>query len=79
MTETKFMFDTPPTLEEVQDFLGGYAEMLEAKFFNTTVQVLINEEGKIHKLPENHRASNLVGFDIVGNVMVLAGSARWLE
>jgi|6_EtaG_2_1085325.scaffolds.fasta_scaffold00816_6 hypothetical protein len=77
--ETKFLFDEQPTLAEATEFVGGHVEMLETRFFNATVQLLMNEEGRIHNLPVNHRATNLVGFDLVGNVMVLAGKAKWVD
>lgn len=72
--------DKKPTLEEAQKFVGGLVQLLELKDGN---QLLFNEEGKIYDLPLNEEATvffraNFGAYDyIVGDALLLKGSARW--
>ena len=68
--------DQQPTLEHAQKIVGGYVEMV---YLRNGDQMLVNEEGLIHRLPVNERASILSGKLIVGNALVLKGTARWLD
>ena len=55
------------TLQELQDFVGGYIELVplgEGKV------MVVNEEGRLKRLHPNHEASEIAGQDIVGNVLV---------
>lgn len=68
-----------PTLEEAQEFIGGYVEMapiLGAKSLDP-VQLLVNDEGLLRDLPLNPNASLTAGYDIYGNAIVLKGKALW--
>ena len=63
-----------PTLEEAQDFIGGYIEMIQCKGF----QMLVDEDGRAKKLNINHNASAMAGKTLVGPVLVLFGDAQWV-
>jgi hypothetical protein len=39
--------------------------------------MLVNEEGLLKELPYNPIASQLAGYTIVGNAIVLEGKALW--
>ena len=68
------MTDKPPSLEEAQEFVGGYVEMVRLPDGD---QMLVNEEGRLRHLEINHTASELAGQMIVGPAMILRGKARW--
>ena len=63
-----------PTLEEAQDFIGGYIEMIQCKGF----QILVDEDGRAKKLDINHSASAMAGKTLVGPALVLFGDAQWV-
>lgn len=73
-TTTRYIFDTPPTLEEAQREVGGYVELV---MLEDRSQMLVNEEGLIYGLDINIEASILAKRRIVGNALVLSGRARW--
>jgi hypothetical protein len=58
-------------LDELQNYVGGFIEIVKTKDGRTMV---INEEGKINELPINQKATDLYlhgNFDfIVGDVVV---------
>lgn len=63
-----------PTLQELQDAVGGYIEMI---YLDTTTLV-VNEEGKLRELPINLAATKLLqqyrSIDIlVGDVVQIDG------
>jgi len=64
---------TEPSLKEVQNFVGGYVEIV----YSGDMQILVNEEGSMLGLPENSVASILAGRHIVGPAWVLTGKAKW--
>jgi hypothetical protein len=74
--EVKKLSDVPPTLEEAQEFVGGYVQMLTLRDGS---QMLINEDGRVKRLPPNVEATILAEHygPIVGSVLVLSGSAKW--
>jgi hypothetical protein len=46
--------------------------------YKNTVQVLANEEGRLQKNPTiNPSASLICGHPVVGDCVVLKGTARW--
>lgn len=55
------------TLEELQEFVGGYIEVINID--KDTIMVL-NEEGMMLGLPYNRNASEMRGGPVVGNVVV---------
>ena len=84
--ETKTITDKEPTLKEMQKFVGGYIEVVDAPNGD---QIVLNEEGRIFGLPINYKASEhwlgkgqydeVEGFggnNIVGNALILKGKAR---
>ena len=80
--ETKTITDKEPTLEEMQEFVGGYIQVVQAKNGD---DIVFNEEGRIFGLPINYEASeHWLGkgqYDdlynnILGNVLILKGKAR---
>ena len=65
-------------LKELQDFVGGYIEIVHLQEndmvkYNDLVMV-VNEEGLMHRLEYNLIASQIVGQDIVGDVLVCKSS-----
>lgn len=64
---------TPPyfTLEELQAAVGGYIEIIP---IDRTTLLIVNEEGRLHGLPRNSQASDLMHqlkFDPTGGLGVL--------
>ena len=45
------------TLEELQEFVGGYIEITPSKIEGTVL--VVNEEGLLNNLPYNHKSSLL--------------------
>ena len=80
--ETKTITDKEPTLKEMQKFVGGYIQVVQAENGD---DIVFNEEGRIFGLPINYEASeHWLGkgqYDdlynnILGNVLILKGKAR---
>lgn len=69
-----FVNDRKPTLEEAQGFVGGYVEFVP---WGGEEQVLVNEDGWGLNLPVNVLATAVFRTQLVGNVLVLEGDARW--
>jgi len=63
-----------PSLKEAQDFVGGLVELVNLP---NEDQMLVNEEGKLERLPINDAASTASGQRILGNAIILVGDARW--
>lgn len=65
----------PKTLAEWQSLVGGLIEVLTRR----GLVLVVNEEGLIHGMPPNIRASFAVGIPIVGDAVLLGGGAlrRW--
>lgn len=76
MTEVVVFKDKAPSLEEAQAIVGGYVQMVRSPS-EPTWQILVNEEGLLHGLPFNERATDLCGTGIVGNAIILKGKAKW--
>lgn len=68
-----------PTLEEAQEFVGGYLQMcpLMDAPFDEKVQLFADEDGISKKLPVNPNATLTAGYPILGNVLILKGKACW--
>ena len=75
-----------PTLEQAQQFVGGYVEGIE---FPKGDYLIINEEGELQNLPLNEQATKLwrdtftpdkyiFGYDdfVVGNALLIKSNAR---
>lgn len=72
--KTEIITDVPPTLEEAQNFVGGYIEII---YLKDGSQMIVNEEGRLFMLPQNKEASLIAGRCIVGNVLILKGNAKF--
>lgn len=80
MPNFTYINDREVTLEECQQYVGGYIEIV---FLKNGDQMIVNEEGLLLHFPINQQATRLhqlnfglTEFPIVGNVMVLSGIAR---
>ena len=73
MAITKILTASRPSLEEAQEAVGGFIEMIPVEHG----QLLVNEEGLIMSLPLNPTASQIAGRPIVGNALLLKGDAQW--
>ena len=80
--------DTPPTLAEMQEMVGGYVEILPWPSANVLykgerAQYYGDEEGIVKRLPTNAKASRLtyvqewLGYPLCGDLVILTGSACW--
>lgn len=58
------------TLEELQKFVGGYIELVNIKQVFTDDVMVVNEEGRLLKLPYNTEASVYALQYIVGDVII---------
>lgn len=65
-----------PTLEAAQQIVGGYLELVKIPG-RADIQIFVDEDGLMKKLPLNEEASALAGQPIVGPALVLEGEARW--
>ena len=82
--ETKFLDSKPPTLEEAQDFVGGYVQMIS---LGKGRQMIVNEEAYVQPVRLNRnpeateiakRGTAILGSNgILGNALVLTGAAMW--
>lgn len=59
------------TLEELQEFVGGYIELLHPQSGHVAI---VNEEGRWLGLAPNQRASLATGYDLVGDVLICENS-----
>jgi len=73
-TEYKEISDKEPSLEQMQEMVGGTVELLTLADGR---QVFCDEDGLSKQLPINGRASIVIGGAIFGRVVVLSGKARW--
>lgn len=72
--------DKEPTYKEIKEMVGGY---IEIAYDDGKTQIICNEEGKIHGLPYNKKATEewavLLGDDpmdvLVGDCVILTGEA----
>lgn len=73
-TRVAYFRNLVPTLQEAQEIVGGYVQMLT---LDDGSQMLMDEDGRMKDLPVNDKASLLAGQVIRGNVLVLQGPALW--
>lgn len=72
-----YVFDKlPPSLEVAQELVGGLVQLVHSPE-NPDWQILVNEEGLLHGLAMNEEATEMCGTGIVGDAVVLKGSAKW--
>lgn len=65
--------DREPTLEELQEVVGGYIEIVRS-YQDLDEVLVVNEEGRLKGLPINELASLVAKRMIVGDVVVLPES-----
>jgi len=71
--------DHRPTLEEAQQIVDGYIELVKARdTVGQLVTLVVNEDGKPQNLPTNKYITKIYGPSIyngiiVGNVIILRG------
>ena len=68
-----------PSLEELQDLVGGYVEMMPSFYLPTNIRsAMVNEEGQLRGLLVNRIASELFGIIILGDVIVeISEALHW--
>tara|TARA_R110002051_G_scaffold35740_2_gene78313 strand:+ start:445 stop:750 length:306 start_codon:yes stop_codon:yes gene_type:complete len=68
-----------PSLEELQDIVGGYVEMMPSFYLPTNIRsAMVNEEGQLRGLLVNRIASELFGIIILGDVIVeISEALHW--
>lgn len=64
----------PPTHAQAERIVGGKVQLL---YTRDGLQMLVDEDGVPKHLPVNVPASIMLGRNVVGNVLVLAGAAKW--
>ena len=67
--------DDPQTLEDVQKLVGGYIESVKP-LTSSTSQYWVNEDGLSKNLEPNIEATDILGYPIVGNLVILNGRAK---
>ncbi len=68
-----------PSLEELQDIVGGYVEWMPRHYLPTNIRsAMMNEEGQLRGLLVNRIASELFGIIIQGDVIVeISEALHW--
>ena len=68
-----------PSLEELQDIVGGYVEWMPSAYLPSNIRsAMMNEEGGLRGLLVNRVASELFGIIIQGDVIVeVSESINW--
>ena len=59
------------TLRGMQEFVGGYIEIVRPAYLRRPYVMIVNEEGLLKGLPINNTGSLLYGAPIVGDVLIL--------
>ena len=65
--------DKRPTLEELQELVGGYIEVV---YIKNGDQLIVDEDGLMRQKFPNEDASILAGKPIVGNAVLLKGKGK---
>lgn len=79
-----------PNLQELQKLVAGYIELVADKtytavgayqFYTIPVQIIVNEEGRLHGMPRNTLGTQIIRYllpewkqMLVGPVVILAGT-----
>lgn len=61
-------YDIEPDLDTIQRTVEGYFTIIPLK----DRLMYVNEEGALQNLPVNKQASNLVGYQVYGNVILVS-------
>lgn len=59
------------SLKEMQGLVRGYIERVRVMYHGEARDMWVNEEGLIHNLPPNLKASSIAGQPIVGDVFII--------
>jgi len=65
--------NTKPTLQQMQDAVGGYIAYIPCQYANEKRTMVVNEEGLAKGLKPNISATLIIGGKITGDVMILIG------
>ena len=63
----------PPTIQEVQSWVGGWIEPIRPRGLAKGVHIYAHEEGRLRQMKHNREASKMMGFDLFGTVVILKG------
>tara|TARA_R110000787_G_scaffold67346_3_gene150925 strand:+ start:309 stop:566 length:258 start_codon:yes stop_codon:yes gene_type:complete len=81
MSKITELTEKEPTLERLQEMVGGYIQLLELP--DTGKQMIVNEEGLLLGLSYNEKATEIYyeenrhkASPILGDVVILSGSAK---
>jgi len=66
---TKVVLSDRPTLEEAQEYVGGWVELI--KIYGGAM--FVDEEGRLKAYEQNKEATKEAGKEICGNAVVLKG------
>ena len=67
---TETVLDHQPTLEEAQNLCGGWIDIFR---IGANKSLVWDEEGNVKNKPRNPKATDLAGFHVVGDVILLEG------
>tara|TARA_X000001388_G_scaffold76317_1_gene73338 strand:- start:4557 stop:4793 length:237 start_codon:yes stop_codon:yes gene_type:complete len=72
-TKTTYVEDEMPTLEKLQELVGGYIEIVLSA--DMRKQIVVDEEGLLKGKEFNEEASRIAGQKLFGNAVVLSDDA----
>ena len=72
-TKTIYIEDEMPTLEKLQELVGGYIEIVLS--VDMKKQIVVDEEGLLKGKEFNEEASRIAGQKLFGNAVVLSDDA----
>ena len=72
-TKTIYIEDEMPTLEKLQELVGGYIEIVLS--VDMKKQIVVDEEGLLKGKEFNEEASRIAGQKLFGNAVVLRDDA----
>ena len=61
-------FDEEPDFKDMQKIVGGYFTIIPLSSNKT---MFVNEEGELRQLKINKKATEMVGYTIYGNVLIV--------
>jgi len=59
-----------PSLESLQETVGGWIELITVETSNGARDLIINEEGRLKDFPLNPKASEYAGWPIFGTAVL---------
>ena len=61
-------YKTEPDIKIIQEIVGGYFTIIP---LTNNKLMYVNEEGELQKMKVNQNATNIVGYNIYGNVLIV--------